>query len=138
MTSLSAAAQAGAQVAVCETDSRRSFRALDRDGNGSLSFEEFLGDGQDLPAGKDDTTTAATTTAGSATTTASATATAAGDGSSGMDTPDFMSELNSNLMQMQEMFAALDAAIAGINAYMTDPNAGSPPDDFFNDTPRTA
>ena len=53
-------------------------------------------------------------------------------------TPDFAAELNANLLEMQEMYAALDAAIAGINAYMTNPSAGSPPDDFFNYAPRTA
>ena len=55
MTSCAVGAQGGAQVAVCEADPRRTFQALDRDGNGVLSFDEFLGDGQELPAGNNGT-----------------------------------------------------------------------------------
>jgi hypothetical protein len=138
MTSCAVGAQGGAQVAVCEADPRRTFRALDRDGNGVLSFDEFLGDGQELPAGNKGTATPAGPTSSPATTAATVAATTPVDTATETGTPDFTAELDANLMQMQEMFAALDAAIAGINAYMTNPSAGSPPDDFFNYTPRTA
>jgi hypothetical protein len=139
MTSCAVGASGGAQVAVCEADPRRTFQALDRDGNGVLSFEEFLGDGQDLPAGNNGApNSAASTTPPTPLTTGTTVATTPGDTAPEAGTPDFMGELDANLLQMQEMFAALDAAIAGINAYMTNPSAGSPPDDFFNYTPRTA
>ena len=141
MTSSAIGAQGGAQVAVCEADPRRTFQALDRDGDGALSFEEFLGDGQDLPAGNNGATDrAASATPPAASTAAAASAASApSDATAEAGTPAFEAELNANLLEMQEMYAALDAAIAGINAYMTNPSAGSPPDDFFNYTPsRTA
>jgi EF hand len=141
MTSCAVGASGGAQVAVCEADPRRTFQVLDRDGDGALSFEEFLGNGQDLPAGNNGAADSAAPAASSATSTAATVTptapTASTDAATEAGTPDFMAELDANLLQMQEMFAALDAAIAGINAYMTNPSAGSPPDDFFNYTPRT-